>query len=127
MATQAHHYDHASYLTTQHVYLGATAASASGTNCQFIAPCNLKLRRLKGVVVTAGTTATNALTARIGTTSIGAATAANSAAGFELTFGDLNATLTQGSVFNVLKSDDATGVSRLMLEVQVPAGTQLPI
>lgn len=125
MATQSVGYDHSAYLMRSVMYLGATAASASGTNAQYIAPTDMRLRRANGVVITAGTTATNTLTARIGTTSIGLLTFADSAAGFEATTGDMDVTLTQGNVFNLLKGTDATGVVAVTLEWHYPVGTAL--
>lgn len=127
MATQGHRYDHPSYLVRSLMALGQAVAGASGTYAQFIAPFNMQLRNLTAVVVVAGTSATNTLTVRQGTTSIGLLTLADSAAGFEATSGDLNVTLTQGNVFNLLGGTDATGVTNVMLEWHWPSGTALTV
>ena len=126
MTTNSFRYDHPAYLVTQLMVL-VGAAAASGTNCQIIAPIDFKLRNVRISVRTAGTTTTHAYTVRKGTTSLGAATLGSSAADYSVTTGDLNTTFAAGDVFNILKSDDATGVAAACLEIQFPAGTSLTV
>lgn len=126
MTLTAHRYDHPAYLVRQLMYFEG-AASASGTNAQMEAPIDFTIRNVRGVVVTAGTTSTHAYTIRKGTTSLGSISLGTSAAGVSATSGDLNAALTAGDEFNILKSDDATGVAHFAMEVEIPPGTQINV
>lgn len=126
MTTQAHRYDHPAYLIRQ-TLLFDTAAGANGTNAQFVFPFTVKLHRVAAVVRVAGTTATNTLTIRRGTTSLGLLTLADSAAGFSAVTGDLAATIAAGDVFNVLKGTDATGTAGLVAEVSIAVGQALTV
>lgn len=117
-------YDHPSYLTRQMIPLGTQAAGA-GTSARRTFPSDMRVRRVVGVVVTAGTqTAWNATilngTSSIGTISFGG-TAAVGALG---TSGDCNSTLTAGSVLSISTLLEATGVATFTAEMHLdPAAT----
>lgn len=127
MALRDRIYDHPNYLINFLVSLGATAATASGTNCEFCSPIDFKLRNVKARAKVAGTSATNTLTVRKNTTSIGLLTLADSAAGFIATSGDLNTSFNATDVLNLLKGTDATGTATVVAELQFPVGTQFNV
>lgn len=127
MANQSHRYDHPAYLARMVMSLGHTAAGANGTNSQAEFDHDIQIRNVVARATVAGTTATNTLTVRADTTSIGLLTLANSAAGFVASSGDLNVTLTSGTAFNLLKGTDATGTAAITMSYHIPYNTAIPV
>ena len=117
-------YDHPSYLTRQMVALGAQAAGV-GTSARRAFPSTMRLRRIVGVVATAGTQTTWSVNVLSGTSSIGTISFGGTAAVGALgTSGDMNATLTAGDILSISTLLEATGVANYVAECHIdPAGT----
>ncbi len=122
MATGA--YDHASFLTRQMIGLGPQAAGV-GTSARRAFPSDMRIRKVVGVVVIAGTQTTWNATVLNGTSSIGSITFGGTAAiGALGTSADCNATLTAGSILSVSTLLEATGVAQFTAEAHLdPAAT----
>jgi len=117
-------YDHPSYLTRQQIYVGqVTGLSGTGSGCYFSPPgANLRVRKVCGVVATAGTgsAGTNALGIYFGTASVGSLAMGTTAVGSIVSSGDLNAVLYTGTAFQITKSSaDATGVTNIIVECNI--------
>lgn len=109
-------YDHPSYITRQQINLGNTTAGNGTVGIRFSPLSNLRVRNVSATVMTAGTSAGHILTIKNGTTSVGSITLSTNTAGFVGTSGDLNTTVTAGTVLSVTNGTDATGVASVAAE-----------
>jgi hypothetical protein len=113
-------YDHPSYLTRQQVVLGPTLAGASGTSAVTVFNSNMRIRQVVGCVQVAGTAAQALSILFSGTTALGTINWGTSVAVQSIgTIGDLNTTVTAGTVVSVKNGADATCTARLTLECYI--------
>jgi len=117
-------YDHPSYLTRQMIPLGVQAAGV-GTSAKRVFPSAMRIRRVVGLVTTAGTQTTWNATVLNGTNSVGSITFGGTAAiGALGTSGDCNSTLAAGSALQISTLLEATGVAVFTAEMHIdPAAT----
>jgi hypothetical protein len=127
MARKVQRYDHPSYIVAQHMGLGLTAAGASGTNLQQGFPNDVTVKRVTLEVRTAGTTDTHAYTIRKGTSSLGAITVGEAAAGTIIHSADLDADILSTELFNLLKSNDNTGVVYATMQFKIKTGALITV
>lgn len=121
-------YTDPSFLVRQQIVLGPTTAGAAGTSCHIAVPVsNLRIRNMAATVGVAGTIGTNvqailfAGTSAIGTCAFG--TAGNTI-GATVNSGDMNATVSAGTVLALKNGADATAVTRVVIEAHIdPAGS----
>lgn len=127
MTTRPNSYDHVNYLMRRLIPLNGHGPTASVVQAALVSPVNLKIYRIRGTALIAGSTSTNTYTVRTGTTSVGLLTLADSAALFAASADLAGLTLTAGTALNFLKGTDATGVASFLVECSVEVGQELSV
>lgn len=125
-------YEHPSYLTRQHLFLGRTTAGAAGASINFTPPYPIVLHRFTASVSVAGTVVGTGVGAagacvslRNGTAIVaGTVVLSTNAAGVFGTTTDLAYTVPAGGTLTVLNGTDATLVASCAVEYNIdPSGT----
>jgi hypothetical protein len=119
-------YDHPQYIAHQFTALHIPATTASQPAAKFPAHVAMKVKRISGCVVVAGTNDSAGYVVLIGTTSVGAITFGTNTAGSFVSGLTQDITLSSGGNLGFsTKANSATMVTDLMIEFQVIPGADV--